>query len=134
MSQNSTISFSFELKDGDNGLKTLTYNVKDLRKVLESTVTEAEKLSEKFINFAAICTGIDSVNKTIGDFKSVLEDLTKAYSAQIEAETKLAVNMRNTMGVRDEDKQSIKDLCAAQQKLGVIGDEVQLAGAQESAT
>lgn len=38
------------------------------------------------------------------------------------------------MGAREEDIKSIKDLCAAQQKLGVIGDEVQLAGAQELAT
>jgi hypothetical protein len=38
------------------------------------------------------------------------------------------------MNAREEDIQSIKDLCSAQQKLGVIGDEVQLAGAQELAT
>jgi hypothetical protein len=42
--------------------------------------------------------------------------------------------MRNTMGAREEDIQSIKDLCSEQQKLGVIGDEVQLAGAQKLAT
>jgi hypothetical protein len=54
--------------------------------------------------------------------------------AQVEAETQLANNMRNTMSARDADIQSIKDLCSEQQKLGVIGDEVQLAGAQELAT
>ena len=134
MPQNSTISFSFELKEGANGLKTLTFDAKNLRQVLESTVTEAQKLNDNFINFAAICTGLDSVSKTINDIQNVLKDLTQAYSAQIEAETKLAVNMRNTMGAREEDIQSIKDLCAAQQELGVIGDEVQLAGAQELAT
>lgn len=42
--------------------------------------------------------------------------------------------MRNTMDAREEDIQSIKDLCSAQQELGIIGDEVQLAGAQELAT
>lgn len=42
--------------------------------------------------------------------------------------------MRNTMGAREADIQSIKDLCAAQQELGVIGDEVQLSGVQELAT
>ncbi|MBD5163399.1 MAG: hypothetical protein HDT09_01700, partial [Bacteroidales bacterium] len=49
-------------------------------------------------------------------------------------ETQLAVAMRNTMGARGDEIQSIKDLCTAQQELGVIGDEVQLAGAQEMAT
>lgn len=134
MASNSTISFSFELKDGANGLKTLTMDAKDLRKVLDSTVTPAKKLNDRFINFAAIATGIDSVNNTLRGLQNVLGDLNKAYSAQIEAETKLANNMRNTMGAREEDIQSIKDLCAAQQELGVIGDEVQLAGAQELAT
>ncbi|MDE6702114.1 MAG: hypothetical protein K2K00_00370, partial [Muribaculaceae bacterium] len=34
----------------------------------------------------------------------------------------------------DAEIQSIKDLCSAQQQLGAIGDEVQLAGAQKLAT
>ncbi|MCM1293750.1 MAG: hypothetical protein NC230_09265 [Bacteroides sp.] len=42
--------------------------------------------------------------------------------------------MRNTMLARESDIQSIKDLCSAQQEIGIIGDEVQLAGAQEMAT
>ncbi|MCH5319881.1 MAG: hypothetical protein J1E38_09275 [Paramuribaculum sp.] len=35
--------------------------------------------------------------------------------------------MRNSMGTTDGQIQSIKDLCSAQQELGVIGDKVQLA-------
>ena len=42
--------------------------------------------------------------------------------------------MRNTMDASDEQIESIKKLTAAQQALGVIGDEVQLAGAQELGT
>lgn len=38
------------------------------------------------------------------------------------------------MSATDSEIQSIKDLCSAQQQLGVIGDEVQLAGAQKLAT
>lgn len=37
--------------------------------------------------------------------------------------------MRQRMGATDEEIQSIKDLASAQQKIGVIGDEVQLSGA-----
>ena len=134
MASNSTISLSFELKDGVNGLKTLTVNVKDLHQFLGATVSEAKKLNDNFINFAAIATGIDSVSNTLNKIQDVFKNLGNAYSAQIEAETKLAVNMRNTMGAREADIQSIKNLCAVQQALGVIGDEVQLAGAQELAT
>ena len=134
MSSSSTISLSFELKDGQNGLKTLTTSVKDLHKFLDATVSEAKKLDESFINFAAIATGIDSINNSLKSLQSALKGLADAYAAQVTAETKLAVTMRNTMGAREKDIQSIKDLCSAQQELGVIGDEVQLAGAQELST
>ena len=42
--------------------------------------------------------------------------------------------MRKRMNATAEQIQGIKDLCSAQQELGVIGDEVQLAGAQQLAT
>ena len=61
-------------------------------------------------------------------------DAAEAYDQQAEAEMKLARVMRNTMGARNDEIQGILDLTSAQQKLGVIGDEVQLAGAQELAT
>ena len=134
MSQKSTISITFKL-DGDNGgFQKLSVDVDGLRKVMKAAVVEAENFKSSIVNFAALATGIDSVNKSFSDLQSALKGLTDAHAAQIEAETKLAVNMRNTMDAREEDIQSIKDLCSAQQQLGVIGDEVQLAGAQELAT
>ena len=61
-------------------------------------------------------------------------DLSSAYAVQEEAETKLMTVMRQRMGATDEEIQSIKDLASAQQQIGVIGDEVQLSGAQQIAT
>ena len=60
--------------------------------------------------------------------KSGIKGFKFGDSAQIEAETQLANNMRNTMSATDAEIKSIKKLCSAQQELGVIGDEVQLAG------
>lgn len=134
MSQGSTISMSFKIEETAGGFKKLVTDADSFRNIIKSTVVEAEKLRNSAINFAAIATGIDSANRTISDLQSTLKGMTDAHAAQIEAETQLAVNMRNTMGAREEDIQSIKDLCAEQQKLGVIGDEVQLSGAQELAT
>lgn len=62
------------------------------------------------------------------------KDAKAAYESQAEAEAKLAQVMRNTIGASQAEIQSIKDLVSAQQALGVVGDEVQLAGAQELAT
>ena len=93
---------------------------------MKETVGVSTELEKKVINFAALCTGIDSVSDTVNNLQTVLRGLTNDYAIQIEAETKLATVMRNTMSAREEDIQSIKDLCSAQQELGMIGDEVQL--------
>ncbi|MFA5424872.1 MAG: hypothetical protein WC374_13540, partial [Phycisphaerae bacterium] len=58
----------------------------------------------------------------------------EAYKMQEQAETKLATVMRQRMNATDEQIQSVKDLTAAQQELGVIGDELQIAGAQQLST
>lgn len=63
-----------------------------------------------------------------------MREFTEANRAQQEAEARLAQVMRNTMGASAEEIGSIKELASVQQKLGVIGDEVQLAGAQELGT
>ena len=131
---NATISIGFKIEDGPDGFKQMIVNAKSLKQVLGSTVKEAEALRKPFINFAALAIGLDSVSSTISSLQSNIKDLSNAYATQIEVDTQLATNMRNTMDAREEDIQSIKDLCSAQQALGVIGDEVQLAGAQELAT
>lgn len=77
--------------------------------------------------FAALRSGIGKLN----EFAAQSREL---YNAQAEAETKLAAVMRNTMGARTSEINSIKALASEQQRLGVIGDEVQLAGAQELGT
>jgi polyhydroxyalkanoate synthesis regulator phasin len=70
----------------------------------------------------------------VRQLNSYLKQSTGAYKEQAVAETKLAAIMRNTMNATEGDVKAILSLASAQQKLGVIGGEVQLAGAQELAT
>lgn len=58
----------------------------------------------------------------------------QAYMEESVEVAKLQQIMQNTMGARAAEVKSILDLASAQQKLGVIGDETQLAGAQELST
>ncbi|MBR0230525.1 MAG: hypothetical protein IJL94_03970 [Erysipelotrichaceae bacterium] len=57
-----------------------------------------------------------------------------AYEQQLSAETKLTEIYKTRMGVGKKAAQSTMDLTAALQKQGVVGDEVQLGGAQQLAT
>lgn len=61
-------------------------------------------------------------------------DTISLQNTQNEAETKLGTIMQQRMGASPAEIQSIKTLATAQQGLGVIGDEVQLTGAQQLAT
>ena len=126
MAGKSTISIGFKIE--------LSLDAESFKKLMQASVKETEKLKSSAINFSAVATGIDSANRSIADLQNVCRDLTNAYAAQMQVESQLATVMRNTMDAREEDIRIIKDLCSAQQELGVIGDEVQLAGAQELAT
>ncbi|MDO4810535.1 MAG: hypothetical protein Q3985_01195 [Eubacteriales bacterium] len=71
---------------------------------------------------------------SLGAIVSASKDAYEAYTQQAEGETKLQHVMRRTMDASNDEVKSILDLCAAQQQLGIVGDEVQYAGAQELAT
>ena len=78
--------------------------------------------------------GAIGVTASLAGIAYAAKSAKEAYDKQAEAEAKLTQVMRNTMKATSSETQSIMDLTAAQQQLGVIGDEVQLAGAQELAT
>lgn len=129
------VKFNIRLTiDGKEQIVTASTNVKRFAEELEIARTESTKLRDDLLKITQVGASFQNVITGMQQLTGVMRTYTSANAAQAEAEAKLANNMRNTMGARDEDIQSIKDLCAAQQQLGVIGDEVQLAGAQELAT
>lgn len=99
-----------------------------------TATTKVNNFSESMAKIRDAGLAFEAVNNMFGRLTSTLDQCTSANNIQQEAETKLARVMLNTMGATDEEIQSIKDLASAQQQLGVIGDEVQLAGAQELGT
>lgn len=67
----------------------------------------------------------------IGNF---IRGSQEAWNVQMQGEIKLATVMRQRVKATDGEIDSIKRLASAQQAIGVIGDEVQLSGAQQLAT
>lgn len=129
------VKFRISIEDnGSHTLKTVGINADDLRESIAKVRKEVEELDPAVVNFAQLSQGIDSVTAVFDQLSGAVAELTSYSQAQVEVETKLQTAMRNTMAATDEEIQSIKELCSAQQELGVIGDEVQLAGAQELAT
>ena len=134
MAGKSTISITFKLDGDSKSFKDLAKDADGLKQVITSTLSEAQQLKGNVINFAALATGIDAAQRSFSQLQSGMKDLTDAYAVQEVAETKLATVMQQRMGATDAEIQSIKELASAQQEIGVIGDEVQLSGAQQIAT
>ena len=134
MAGKSTISITFKLDGDSKSFKDLAKDADGLKQVITSTLSEAQQLKGNVINFAALATGIDAAQRSFSQLQNGMKDLADAYAVQEVAETKLATVMQQRMGATDAEIQSIKELASAQQEIGVIGDEVQLSGAQQIAT
>lgn len=126
---------SFTIKVDDKGtLKKVTMDAEQLGRAVRSVQDESEKTKRSVLTWAETAQAIDVLQSSIGELQGVVSDLTSAYQVQLVAETQIETIMRQRMAATDEQIQSIKNLCSAQQELGVIGDEVQLSGAQQMAT
>ena len=134
MAGKSTISITFKLDSDGKGFKDLANDAEGLKKIITSTISEAQQLNTGAINFAAIATGISQVQDSMGTLRDVLTDLTAGYNYATEAETKLTTVMGQRMGATQKEIESIKELALAQREKGVIDDDVQLMGAQQIAT
>lgn len=120
----------FEIKvigDALERLKRITGQTDELGNAAERAKSKLAGIGRGFIMFNQAM----EVAKKAAD---KVREFTDANREEQEALAKLAQVMRNTMGASYDEIVSIKELASAQQKLGVIGDEVQLAGAQELGT
>ena len=129
-----SISITFSLKGDAKSFEELAKSSKTLESALSAANVEAGKFNTKLINTKALNSAFYNLQNAINSVKTAVGGVVAAYEVQQTAETKLAEVMRQRMGAGAGEVQMIKDLASEQQKLGVIGDEVQLAGAQMVAT
>ena len=130
-----TVEYKIKLKgEGADSVEKLKHLVEGLGGSIEQAKNSSEGLKTSLLNFNQAVGAIQNVAAAFSQVSSAVSGMTQFYAAQVEAETKLQTVMRNTMDATDDEVQSIKDLCSAQQELGVVGADVQVAGAQELAT
>ena len=129
------VTFQIKIETlGAENVKNVTMDAEELGRVVREVTDEQEKLNTKLLDINQAQQAIQNICSGFEQLASEVRQYTAVYAQQETAERKLAQVMRNTMAASEAEVQSIRDLCAAQQELGVIGDEVQLAGAQELAT
>lgn len=126
--------FNFTINIGGN-VFTGVANIDAMMNNLTATINKQESFWNKLNSTAFKFNNVMQSVKTIaGSVINTFSGWEQAYNIQASAETKLAQVMRNTMDASDGEIASIKELASSLQNLGVIGDEIQLAGAQELGT
>ena len=148
MAADGSLNFNTKIDQSgfEKGTRTISSGISKLKGSLKSLAKTAASAMpfgkvggvQKNINgLTSSLKGLAGVAAAAFSVKQIL-DFAKAskeaYNTQIEQETKLTTIMKQRMGATDAQVDSVKQLAAEQQKLGVIGDEVQLAGAQQVAT
>jgi chromosome segregation ATPase len=98
--------------DGKERVVELTTDMQHLSKAIEDSRTQSAKLRDSLISLNQISQAAQNAFSGIQQLTSIMQSYVSANMAQVEAETQLANNMRNTMSARDADIQSIKDLCS----------------------
>ena len=128
-----TVSLLIKISDSGT-FKKVEVDVDSLKDSVKAVKEEADRLNNSVVNWAQASQAADLLQQSVVQLQSVVTDLTNAYKIQLVAETQLQTVMRQRMSATDAEIESIKQLCSEQQKLGVVGDEVQLSGAQQIAT
>ena len=113
---------------------TIAVNNSDANKAIDDTTGKAEKSESKMTSAFKKIGAAVATYFTVSKIKEFGAACIEAWDVQKQAETKLETVMKQRMKATDSSVQSIKDLASAQQQLGVVGDEVQLSGAQQLAT
>lgn len=130
-----TKEVSFLIKiHSDGGAKRVTADAEELGRVIREVQDEAEKAKRDVLTWAQAAQAVDVLQNSISELQAVLTEMTADYQTSVVAQTQLATIMRQRMGSTEEEIQTIRDLCSAQQELGVVEDDIAASGAQQMAT
>ncbi|MCR5394168.1 MAG: hypothetical protein K6E86_02075 [Bacteroidales bacterium] len=128
-----TIKLSIKISD-EGGFKQIEVEAESLRSALQHIKKEAHDLNGAMVNWSQSMQALEGLRNAVSQLSSSMSEGIRAFSQHEIANQKLANNMRNTMDATESEVQGILRLAEAQQQLGVISDDIQIAGAQELAT
>lgn len=128
-----TVSIKIRIDDSGT-FKNVTVDAEDLNKAIKHVTKQANDFNKSLVNQSQAANVSESLNSVINDLRNTLADLVSGFNDDQVGLAKMTQAMRNTMDASDEMVASVEGLIDAQERLGVIEKDAQLAGAQELAT
>ena len=128
-----TVSIKIRIDDSGT-FKNVTVDAEDLNKAIKHVTKQANDFNKSLVNWSQAASASESLNSVISNLRNTFADLASGFNDDQVGLAKLTQAMRNTMDASDEMVGSVEGLIDAQERLGVIEKDAQLAGAQELAT
>lgn len=127
-----TAPLSTQIKTASAGVQTQLNSA--FKGVSQQATKAAGGIGAKFASLFSKLGGMMATAFALGRIKALAQEWQSLFRTQMESEIKIAITMRNATNATMEQIQAVKNLASEYQQIGVIGDEVQLAGMQELAT
>lgn len=128
-------NFSGKIKQTTNNTKQSSKQIKLLNNQVKAFKTNAvSSFSSIATKAAGMATGFVVAYAGFKQMSKFINDSVGEAKTLIEQETKLQTIMKNTKGVTDAQVNSLIAYANAQESVGIVGVDVQLAGAQQIAT
>lgn len=127
------ITLSFSVVDDKGSMIKLKTDADALGKAMKGVVAQTKSFNSKMAEAGGAAMAYEQLKNAVNELTGALQGCADAYAEQVTREVQLETVMRNRMNATAEDIQAMKDLASAQQAVGVVGDEVQLAGMQQIA-
>lgn len=131
-----------ELTNALSSINSFSQNITSAGNDAEDAAKKIKELSDKVNqipaggNVTSLAAGFKTLKGVVATLGigAFIKSSNDAYVVQMQNELKLTAHMKQRMNATNDEVNAIKKLAAEQQKLGIIGDEIQLAGAQQLTT
>lgn len=126
--ENAVIKNETQLQKLKNQQEEYNKKLDQTRNKVNQNVKGFESMQGKLVTLASAMQIFNQIVSTIQSVNNKINEYVRYTEAQMQAEDKLAIITKARMNLDDAQVRSLYNLAAAQQRVGVIGDEVSIAG------
>ena len=122
------IAAELQMKNAENQLRQYNDEANNTNNQNKKMQQGFESMSGKIVTLSATFQLLNQAKAIIQGINNKINEYVEYTRVQMQAEDQLAIITKQRMALNDAQVRSLYDLAAAQQKVGVVGDEATIAG------